>query len=341
MNFIRSIADPCAYTKQHEDGAMYLTVHVDDMLLVSPTQRSRKGFEASLEDQFEITKQLNDLSYLGMTIQKAETGIKVHQMGYIDSMMLKFGARPDTLVTSPTGSEFLTADLEDEEVNKTKYLGLIMSLMFLARFTRVDILMPVTYLATKSADPRQKDYNKAMKILNYVIRTKTRVLWFGTHPTLELRVFTDASHMLHADAKGHGGIIVTYGGTIIASKSFKMKLVTKSSTESELVAIEEAVPYVLWMLTLLENLNLEVVKPVSIMQDNLSAIGIVNNGGSFNRSKHMVARYQFVRQHMELGDITFKHCSGDIMPADMLTKPLEGLRLKKLSQLICLIDDEG
>jgi hypothetical protein len=90
-----------------------------------------------------------------------------------------------------------------------------------------------------------------MRILNYVVNTKNRHVWFKYDSELELRVFTDASHMLHLDAKGHGGIIVTYGGTVIASKSFKMKLVTKSSTESELVAVEESIPYVLWMLTLM------------------------------------------------------------------------------------------
>ena len=43
---------------------------------------------------------------------------------------------------------------EDEEVNKTKYLSLITYLM-LARFTRIDILMSVNFLATKSANPIQ------------------------------------------------------------------------------------------------------------------------------------------------------------------------------------------
>jgi hypothetical protein len=145
--------------------------------------------------------------------------------------------------------------------------------------------------------------------------------------------------MLHLDAKGHGGIIVTFGGTVVASKSFKMKLVTKSSTESELVAVEESVPYVLWMLLLLGDLGLKVKKPVELLQDNLSTIGIINNGGSFNRSKHMIARHGFVKQHVESGEITFRHCPTDVMPADMLTKPLDGSRLKKLSQLINLIDD--
>jgi hypothetical protein len=339
MDFIRSTADPCAYVKQDKDGTVYLTVHVDDMLLISPSKRVRENFESKMEEQFEITKQLNDISYLGMTIQKTSEGIKVHQSGYIDSMIAKFHADVGTNVTSPTNAEFLTSNDDDEDCNKTKYLGLIMSLMFLARFTRADILMPTTFLATRSANPKQRDYNKAMKILNFVAKTKSRHLMFKNTVNLELTVYTDASHMLHADAKGHGGILVTFGGTIIATKSFKMKLVTKSSTESELVAVEESIPYVLWMLLQMENLGLNIKKPVQIMQDNLSAIGIINNGGSFNRSKHMIAKYGFVKQHVETGDVIFKHCSGDVMPADMLTKPMDGTRLRKLSEIVNLVDD--
>jgi hypothetical protein len=333
------MADSCAYVKNHDDGTLYLTVHVDDMLLLSPTKKSRESFELEMKEQFEITKQVNDLSYLGMTIQKTSDGIKVHQSGYIESLETKFKADPKSDTSSPASADLLILDEKDEDTNRTKYLGLIMSLMFLARFTRADILMPVTFLATKSANPKQKDYNKAMKILNYVVKTRSRHIKFKNVPTLDLAIYTDASHMLHADAKGHGGMIVTLGGTVIATKSFKMKLVTKSSTESELVAVEESVPYVLWMLMLFQNLGLRVKKPVDIMQDNLSAIGIIKNGGSFNRSKHMIARHGFIKQHVESGDIIFQHCAGDIMPADILTKLLDGSRLKKLSQLIHLVDE--
>ena len=80
---------------------------------------------------------------------------------------------------------------------------------------------------------------------------------------------------------------------------------TKSSTESELVAVEESVPYLQWMLSLTKDLELKVTRPVKMMQDNLSAIGIIDNVGSFNRSKHMIARQGFVKQHVDSGDITF------------------------------------
>ena len=74
------------------------------------------------------------------------------------------------------------------------------------------------------------------------------------------------------------------------------------------------------------------------MQDNLSAIGIIDNGGSFNRSKQMITCQGFVKQHVDSVDIIFVHCPSEMMPADALTKPLEGTRLKKLSQLINLHD---
>jgi len=79
-----------------------------------------------------------------------------------------------------------------------------MSLIFLARFTRIDILMPVTFLATKSADPKQKNCHKGMRILKYVVNTRTRHLWFKSDAELALKVLTDASDMLHSDAKDIG-----------------------------------------------------------------------------------------------------------------------------------------
>ena len=94
----------------------------------------------------------------------------------------------------------------------------------------------------------------------------------------------------------------------------------------------------MWMFDLCENVCLRVNKPVYLTQDNMSAIGIINYGGSSSRSKHMIALYSFVKQHMELGDITFKHCPGEVMPADMLMKPLDGTRLRKLLEIINLVD---
>jgi hypothetical protein len=52
----------------------------------------------------------------------------------------------------------------------------------------------------------------------------------------------------------------------------------------------------------------------------------------------MISKYAFVKQYVDLGKIELVHCRTQVMVADMLTKPLTGSDLKKLSDLICIID---
>jgi hypothetical protein len=48
------------------------------------------------------------------------------------------------------------------------------------------------------------------------------------------------------DGKGQGTIIITLGGRVIGFRTFKLKHVTLSSTESEISATSEGVTYALW-----------------------------------------------------------------------------------------------
>jgi hypothetical protein len=338
LGFIRSQADPCLYTKTGTYGKTYLTVHVDDMMLAFPNISIRKWFEAAITKWYQIVVQDEDITYLGMSVIKTTHGIKIHQSGYIDTLKDKFQISSESVSSSPTGSTFLQDNEKSENINVTKYLGLVMSLMYLARFTRPDILMPTTYLATKSANPTQNDFNKAAKVLSYIIGTKSKMLYFKSNANLHLQIYADAAHMLHKDVKGHGGILGTLGSAPIFVKSFKFKLVTRSSTESEMVSLEESVTFALWLTTLLRNFDIKFQLPVTIYQDNLSTIGIVMNGGSFNRSKHIMSKYAFVKQHVDSGDIELIHCRTNIMVADMLTKPLTGTELKKLMELVDIVD---
>ena len=101
--------------------------------------------------------------------------------------------------------------------------------------------------------------------------------------------------MIHLDDKRHGRIVINFSGTIIASKSFKKKLVTKSSIESEMVAVEECAIFIIDARPL-QYLILDAQNHIYVMQDKLSGIGIINNGGSFHRSKHMIAQHGLVKQ---------------------------------------------
>jgi hypothetical protein len=49
------------------------------------------------------------------------------------------------------------------------------------------------------------------------------------------------------ERKGHSGILTSIGSGPVFAKSSKQKLVARSSTEAELIALSDATCQVLWM----------------------------------------------------------------------------------------------
>jgi hypothetical protein len=58
----------------------------------------------------------------------------------------------------------------------------------------------------------------------------------------------DVSHGTHVDCKGHTGAAMTLGKGAAISFSRKQKINTRSSTETEVVGVDDAMPSVLWSL---------------------------------------------------------------------------------------------
>jgi hypothetical protein len=64
--------------------------------------------------------------------------------------------------------------------------------------------------------------------------------------------FVDAAFAVHPDFKSHTGAVMTMGDGAIQSISRKQKLNTRSSTESELVGVDDVSVMVLWTKLFLE-----------------------------------------------------------------------------------------
>jgi len=133
---------------------------------------------------------------------------------------------------------------------------------------------------------------------------------------------------VHADGRGHGGIVITLGSGSIHVRSYKLKSTTRSSSESELSVLEEASTYVQWYIALLQSFGITNVKPLTIYQDNKSMIIMAVQGGSFKRTKHLICKESYVKERLLNGDITVKYLPTKSMPADMLTKPLSQFMLE-------------
>ena len=84
----------------------------------------------------------------------------------------------------------------------------------------------------------------------------------------------------------------------------KQKLVSKSSTEAELVATNDVMPQLLWTKYFLEAQDY-VTKANKLYQDNMSTILLEKNGkwSSSKRTKHINIRYFFIKDRIDAGNL--------------------------------------
>ena len=77
-------------------------------------------------------------------------------------------------------------------------------------------------------------------MLKYLNDTKYMKLILSINDLSKIMWWVDTSNRTHEDCKGHTGAMMSLGGGAVISSSRKQKINTKSLTESELVALDDA-----------------------------------------------------------------------------------------------------
>jgi hypothetical protein len=67
-----------------------------------------------------------------------------------------------------------------------------------------------------------------------------------------------------------------------------------------------------------------------VYQDNMSTLSLAKNGyvSSSKRTKHIKAKYFFIRHFHKSGELELRYCPTETMWADVLTKPLQGAKFR-------------
>lgn len=73
----------------------------------------------------------------------------------------------------------------------------------------------------------------------------------------------------------------------------------------------------------------EPVKKILLYEDNQSAIRQLESERLERRSKHVDTKFQFIKDLVQQGVLTVVYCPSENMVADMLTKPLNKIKLMK------------
>jgi len=125
--------------------------------------------------------------------------------------------------------------------------------------------------------------------------------------------------------RGHTGGALTMGRGCPTVQSTKATCNTRSSTISELVAVNEMMAQILWTRLFMKAQGIEVSDNI-LYQDIKSAILLEKNGckSSSKRTKHIEVRHYHLVDRIAKGDLTVMWCPTDKMITDFLTKPLQG-----------------
>lgn len=212
--------------------------------------------------------------------------------------------------------------------------------LFLCKRARPDIQTAVAFLTTRVIDPDTDDWKKLLRLLSYLKGTKELVLTLEVDVINILKWFIDASYAIHRDMKGHTGGGMTMGKGAIFSKSTKQKINTTSSTETEVVGVDDVLPQVLWTNYFMQAQGWYSDQTI-VYQDNKSAILLENNGklSSSKRTKHINVRYYFVKDCIERKELKIEFCGTEEMWADFFTKPLQGKKFQEFRKIILNLQD--
>ena len=216
--------------------------------------------------------------------------------------------------------------------------------LFISSRARRDLQTSVSFLTTRVKGPDTDDWGKlrrVMKYLNETRRLKLRLKICSIEDVIYLLWFIDASHCVHWDSRGHGGAVLMMGKGAMASYSNQIKVNTRSSTETEVVAVARYMPEVLWTMYFLRDQGYPVCLS-KIVQDN-EAAQLLETSGKFSstrRTKHFKNKLFYVKDQVDQGEIAVVDCPAGRMWDDFLSKPQQGSLFKLMRPHIMGCDVE-
>ena len=119
---------------------------------------------------------------------------------------------------------------------------------------RPDIQTLVSFLCTRCKEPDEDDWGKLKRVLKYLYGTIHTKLCLLVDNLQTLKWWVDASYVVHWDSRSHTGMVMYMGLGDAMSGSWHQKLNTVSSTEAELVGIDDVIKHIMWGHQLLRQL---------------------------------------------------------------------------------------
>lgn len=334
--FVENPYDCCIFNMIGKSGSQItIALHVDDLMVTCIDQEELMKFKLYLDSVYPETKmhEGKTLDYLGMTFDFTALGeVKITMQNCVDDILSGCGVTKKRKTPAASTLFDIRGDAPKLTEEDAKYFHThVAKVLYLAKRVRPECLTAVAFLATRVHACDVDDLAKLRRLLGYILATKERgiVLKVGDH--MNVKAYIDAAYGVHTDSgKSHTGctIVLGNGGPVFA-RSSKQKIVTKSSTEAELVAVSDSASQAIHVRNFIKAQGYE-TGPAVIYQDNLSCLALMKRGGpGSERSRHINIRHFWVKERVDDGEICFEHLSTQMMDVNALTKPVQGAQFER------------
>jgi len=302
-----------------------LCLYVDDILIFGTNINVINEVKSFLSNSFDI-KDLGEADViLNIKLIKDESGITLTQSHHVEKILSCFGFIDSKPSPTPYDPSVTLRKNKKEPKDQLRYSQIIGSLMYLASATRPDISFAVSKLSRFMSNPGIDHWHAIERVMRYLCGTMSYGIHYSGHPAV-LEGYSDSNWISDVDELyATSGYMITLGGGAVSWRSCKQTILTRSTMEAELTALDTATVESQWLRELLSDLPVveQPIPAILINCDNQTVIVKVNNSKDNAKSSRHVRRRLFsVRKLRNSGVITVTYIRTERNLADPFTKGL-------------------
>ncbi|KAK2973953.1 hypothetical protein RJ640_027582 [Escallonia rubra] len=314
-------------------------------------------FKEEMAREFEMTNIGLMSYYLGIEVRQREDDIFISQDAYAKVILKRYGMVYCKPVKTPVECEVkLSKHGEGDKIHPTFSKSLVGSLRYLT-CTRPDILFDVGLMSRYMEAPTTSHLKVAKKILRYIKGTLDYGIMYSSSQDFKLVGYCDSDWagdkadrkstldygIMYSssqdfklvgycdsdwagdkdDRKSTTCFVFFMGNSAFTWNSKKQPIVTMSTCEAEYVVATSCVCHAIWLRSLLMELQQTQDGPTKILVDKKSALDLAKNPVFHERSKHIDAKYHFIRECVSTKEVKLEYVKSQDQVADIFTKPLK------------------
>ncbi|XP_068667634.1 uncharacterized mitochondrial protein AtMg00810-like [Aristolochia californica] len=234
LGFVASNYDSAMFIRKSVVGHIVVLLYVDDMIVTGDDEDDIANLKQQLHSLFEM-KDLGYLRYfLGIEVAYSPEGYILSQSKYISEVISRAGLTDDRIMDSPIEVNHRLSSTDGELLSDvTRYREVVGSLVYLM-VTCPNITYVVHVVSQFASASRTTHWTVVLRILRYLRGTVHHGLLLSSTSDLVPTGYFDAGWAGDpTDRKSTTGYCIFLGNSLVAWKSTKQSIVSRSSAEVE------------------------------------------------------------------------------------------------------------